>query len=58
MPAETTPGQSTADRAEDVFDEVLQQLAVPAYEAHRYGESGTQVLAEELRPLPWREARD
>jgi hypothetical protein len=26
--------------------------------AHRYGESGTQALAEELRRLPWRERRD
>jgi uncharacterized protein DUF6875 len=26
--------------------------------AHRYGESGTQALAEELRRLPWRVARD
>jgi hypothetical protein len=24
----------------------------------RYGESGTQALAEELRHLPWRVARD
>jgi hypothetical protein len=26
--------------------------------AHRYGESGTQALAEELRRLPWRARRD
>jgi hypothetical protein len=26
--------------------------------AHRYGESGTQALAEELRRLPWRTRRD
>ena len=26
--------------------------------AHRYGESGVQALAEELRRLPWRERRD
>ena len=26
--------------------------------AHRYGESGTQALAEELRQLPWRMGRD
>ena len=26
--------------------------------AHRYGESGTQALAEELRHLPWRMGRD
>jgi hypothetical protein len=26
--------------------------------AHRYGESGTQTLAEELRRLPWRARRD
>jgi len=26
--------------------------------AHRYGESGTQALAEELRRLPWRVRRD
>jgi hypothetical protein len=26
--------------------------------AHRYGESGTQALAEELRRLPWRMGRD
>jgi hypothetical protein len=26
--------------------------------AHRYGESGTQALAEELRGLPWRVGRD
>ena len=99
-----------ADRAQGVFDEVLQQLAVPSYVedgilfgpyyegnevtaihnssfrpfqspvpflfvrhgvigdwefflddeewlnlwAHRYGESGTQALAEALRRLPWR----
>ena len=104
----------SADRAQGVFDEVLQQLAVPSYEedgilfgpfyeghegtaiynssfrpfqspvpflfvrhgvtsdwkfflddeewlnlwAHRYGESGTQALAEELRQLPWRMGRD
>ena len=103
-----------ADRAWGVFDEVLQQLAVPSYveagilfgpyyEGHagtalynssfrpfqspvpflfvrhgvtgdwkffldddewrnlwarRYGESGTQALAEELRRLPWRVGRD
>jgi hypothetical protein len=100
----------SADRAQGVFDEVLQHLAVPSYVeggilfgpyyegnmgtaiynssfrpfqspvpflfvrhgvssdwkfflddeewlnlwAHRYGESGTQALAEELRRLPWR----
>ena len=99
-----------ADRAQGVFDDVLQNLAVPSYVedgilfgpyyegnegtavynssfrpfqspvpflfvrhgvtgdwkfflddeewlslwAHRYGESGTQALAEELRRLPWR----
>jgi hypothetical protein len=99
-----------ADRAQGVFDDVLQQLAVPSYAedgilfgpfyegnegtaiynssfrpfqspvpflfvrhgvagdwkfflddekwlnlwAHRYGESGAQALAEELRRLPWR----
>ena len=103
-----------ADRAQGVFDEVLQQLAVPSYGedgilfgpyydghagtaiynssfrpfqspvpflfvrhgvvgdwkffldddewlnlwAHRYGESGVHALAEELRRLPWRVARD
>jgi hypothetical protein len=103
-----------ADRAQGVFGDVLQQLAVPSYEedgilfgpfyeghegtaiynssfrpfqspvpflfvrhgvtsdwkfflddeewlnlwAHRYGESGTQALAEELRQLPWRMGRD
>jgi hypothetical protein len=26
--------------------------------AHRYGESGTKALAEELRRLPWRARRD
>jgi hypothetical protein len=25
---------------------------------HRYGESGTQALAQELRRLPWRAGRD
>src|SRR5215204_3054936 len=100
----------SADRAQGLFDEVLQQLAVPSYAengivfgpfyeghegtaisnssfrpfqspvpflfvrhgvtsdwkfflddeewlnlwAHRYGESGTHALAEELRRLPWR----
>jgi hypothetical protein len=104
----------SADRAQGVFDEVLQQLAVPSYvedgilfgpfyEGHegsalynssfrpfqspvpflfvrhgvtgdwkfflddeewrnlwaqRYGESGAQALAEELRRLPWRVGRD
>jgi hypothetical protein len=104
----------SADRAQGVFDDVLQQLAVPSYEedgilfgpyyeghegtaiynssfrpfqspvpflfvrhgvmsdwkfflddeewlnlwAHRYGESGTHALAEELRRLPWRVGRD
>ena len=103
-----------ADRAQAVFDDVLQQLAVPSYVedgilfgpfyegnegtaiynssfrpfkspvpflfvrhgvisdwkffldnedwlnlwAHRYGESAVQALAEELRRLPWRVARD
>jgi hypothetical protein len=103
-----------ADRAQGVFDDVLQQLAVPSYvedgvlfgpyyEGHegtalynssfrpfqspvpflfvrhgvtsdwkfflddeewlklwarRYGESGAQALAEELRRLPWRGGRD
>jgi hypothetical protein len=103
-----------ADRAQGVFDDVLQHLAVPSYVedgilfgpfyeghegtaiynssfrpfqspvpflfvrhgvtsdwkfflddeewlnlwAHRYGESGTQALAEELRRLPWRVGRD
>jgi hypothetical protein len=103
-----------ADRAQGVFDEVLQQLAVPSYAedgvlfgpyyqghagtaiynssfrpfqspvpflfvrhgvtgdwkfflddeewltlwARRYGESGTQALAEQLRRLPWRVGRD
>jgi uncharacterized protein DUF6875 len=103
-----------ADRAQLVFDDVLDQLAVPSYVedgilfgpyykgnkttaiynsgflpfespvpflfvrhgvtsdwkffledeewlnlwAHRYRESGTQALAEELRHLPWRVARD
>jgi hypothetical protein len=101
----------SADRAQGVFDDVLQHLAVPSYVedgilfgpyyegneataiynsgfrpfqspvpflfvrhgvindwkffldddewlnlwAHRYGESGTQALAEELRRLPWRD---
>ena len=101
-----------ADRAQGVFDDVLEQLAVPSYAengilfgpyyegnqatatynsgfrpfqspvpflfvrhgvtsdwkfflddeqwltlwAHRYAESGTQALAEELRRLPWRDA--
>jgi hypothetical protein len=104
----------SADRAQGVFDDVLQHLAVPSYAedgilygpyyeghegtavynssfrpfqspvpflfvrhgvisdwkffldnedwlnlwAHRYGESGTQALAEELRRLPWRAGRD
>ena len=104
----------SADRAQGVFDDVLQQLAVPSYMedgivfgpfyeghegtaiynssvrpfqspvpflfvrhgvisdwkffldnedwlnlwVHRYGESGTQALAEELRRLPWRVGRD
>ena len=104
----------SADRAQGVFDDVLQQLAVPSYVehgilfgpyyeghegtalynssfrpfqspvpflfvrhgvtsdwkffldnedwlnlwAHRYGESGTQALAEELRRLPWRAGHD
>jgi hypothetical protein len=104
----------SADRAQGVFAEVLQQLAVPSYGedgilfgpfyqghagtalynssfrpfqspvqflfvrhgvtsdwkffldddqwlnlwAHRYGESGTHALAEELRRLPWRVGRD
>jgi hypothetical protein len=104
----------SADRAQGVFDDVLQQLAVPSYVedgilfgpyyeghegtaiynssfrpfqspvpflfvrhgvmsdwkfflddeewlnlwAHRYGESGTHALAEELRCLPWRVGRD
>jgi hypothetical protein len=103
-----------AERAQVVFDDVLEQLAVPSYVedgilfgpyykgnkttaiynsgfrpfespvpflfarhgvtsdwkfflddeewlnlwAHRYGESGAQALAEELRHLPWRVARD
>jgi hypothetical protein len=101
-----------ADRAQGVFDDVLEQLALPSYAddgilfgpyyegnrttaiynssfrpfqspvpflfvrhgvtsdwkfflddeqwltlwAHRYAESGTQALAEELRRLPWRDA--
>jgi hypothetical protein len=101
----------SADRAQGVFDDVLEQLAVPSYVedgilfgpyyernrataiynsgfrpfqspmpflfvrhgvtsdwkfflddeewlslwAHRYGESGSQALAEELRRLPWRD---
>jgi hypothetical protein len=101
----------SADRAQGVFDDVLEHLAVPSYVedgilfgpyyegnqasaiynssfrpfqspmpflfvrhgvtsdwkfflddeewlnlwAHRYGESGTQALAEELRRLPWRD---
>ena len=101
-----------ADRAQGVFDDVLEQLALPSYAndgilfgpyyegnrttaiynssfrpfqspvpflfvrhgvtsdwkfflddeqwltlwAHRYGESATQALAEELRRLPWRDA--
>jgi hypothetical protein len=104
----------SADRAQGVFDDVLQHLAVPSYAeegilygpyyeghegtavynssfrpfqspvpflfvrhgvisdwkffldnedwlnlwAHRYGESGSQALAEELRRLPWRAGRD
>jgi hypothetical protein len=104
----------SADRAQGVFDEVLQHLALPSYMedgilfgpyyegnmgtaiynssfrpfqspvpflfvrhgvisdwkfflddeewlnlwAHRYGESGTRALAEELRRLPWRARRD
>jgi hypothetical protein len=104
----------SADRAQGVFDDVLQQLAVPSYAedgilfgpyykghagtalynssfrpfqspvpflfvrhgvtgdwkfflddeewlnlwARRYGESGAQALAEELRRLPWRVGRD
>ena len=103
-----------ADRAQALFDDVLQQLAVPSYVedgilfgpfyegnkgtaiynsgfrpfqspvpflfvrhgvisdwkffldnedwlnlwARRFGESGAQALAEELRPLPWRARRD
>jgi hypothetical protein len=103
-----------ADRAQGVFDDVLEHLAVPSYVedgilfgpyyegntgtavynssfrpfqspvpflfvrhgvtsdwkfflddeewlalwAHRYGESGTQALAEELRRLPWRAGRE
>ena len=104
----------SADRAQGVFDDVLEQLAAPSYEedgivfgpfygsnegtalynpsfrpfrspvpflfvrdgvvsdwkfflddddslnrwASRYGESGAQALAEELRHLPWRAQRD
>ncbi len=104
----------SADRAQGVFDDVLEHVAVPSYAeegivfgpfhenhegtaiynssfrafrspvpflfvrygvisdwkfflddedwlnrwAHRYGESGAQALAEELRPLPWRARRD
>jgi hypothetical protein len=104
----------SADRAQGVFDEVLQHLGLPSYMedgilfgpyyegnkgtavynssfrpfqspvpflfvrhgvisdwkfflddeewlnlwAHRYGESGTKALAEELRRLPWRARRD
>ena len=104
----------SADRAQGIFDDVIQQLAVPSYAedgivfgpfyeghegtaiynssfrpfsspvpflfvrhgvisdwkffldsgdwlnlwAHRYGESGVQALAEELRRLPWRVGRD
>jgi hypothetical protein len=104
----------STDRAPEVFDAVLQQLAVPSYAqdgivfgpfyeghegtaiynasfrpfssprpflfvrhgvvsdwkffldsedwldlwAHRFGESGVRVLAEELRRLPWRARRD
>jgi hypothetical protein len=103
-----------ADRAQELFDDVLGRLAVPSYEqdgfvmggfseanrgtaifnpafrpfmspvpfllirqavvsdwkfflddeqwlgrwAHRFGEAGTQALAEEVRRLPWREGRD
>ena len=58
-----------ADRAKGVFDGVLEHVAVPSYgedgvvfgpfyEARRYGVSGAQALAEELRRLPWRVARD
>ena len=102
----------SADRAQGVFDDVLEKIAGPSYAeegntgrstktmtglrsttqasehldrpcrsvvryavitdwkfflddedwlnrwAHRYGDSGAQALAEELRPLPWRVGRN